>query len=97
MGNNPSSPINTCLSKAVGKVAWPSEPLFQLLDAKPYNLDIGVQPIAITYPSKSEEVAAIIKCAADGNYKVQARAGGHSYANYGTLSHYLRPRLYCRN
>lgn len=86
MGNKPSSPIATCLSRAVGGIAWSSEPLFELLDARPYNLDIGVQPIAVTYPSRSEEVAAIIKCAAEGNYKVQARGGGHSYANYGMSS-----------
>jgi hypothetical protein len=85
MGNKPSSPINTCLSAAVKDIAWPSQPLFALLDAKPYNLDVSVKPVAITYPSKVEEVAAIIKCAADGDYKVQARSGGHSYANYGML------------
>lgn len=84
MGNKPSTPIATCLSSAVSDIAWPSQPLFKLLDARPYNLDVGVQPIAITYPSKSEEVAAIVKCASAGNYKVQARGGGHSYANYGT-------------
>ena len=82
MGNQPSSPIKTCLSSAVGDIAWPSEPLFKLLDAKPYNLDVSVNPVAITYPSKVEEVAAIIKCAGT-DYKIQARSGGHSYANYG--------------
>ena len=84
MGNQPSSPIKTCLSSAVGDIAWPSEPLFKLLDAKPYNLDVSVHPVAITYPSKVEEVAAIIKCAGT-DYKIQARSGGHSYANYGKI------------
>ncbi|KAL2004892.1 hypothetical protein VTN00DRAFT_3165 [Thermoascus crustaceus] len=30
-----------------------------------------------------EQVAAIFKCAAEANYKVQAKSGGHSYGNYG--------------
>ncbi|OKL55539.1 hypothetical protein UA08_09237 [Talaromyces atroroseus] len=48
-----------------------------------YNLNLPIYPAAVTYPSSTEEVAAIVKCAAEGNYKVQAKSGGHSYGNYG--------------
>lgn len=48
-----------------------------------YNLNIPVKPAAIVYPSSAEEVAGIVKCAAESGYKVQAKGGGHSYANFG--------------
>ncbi|KAL1991454.1 hypothetical protein VTN49DRAFT_4762 [Thermomyces lanuginosus] len=86
MGNQPSTPIQTCLSTAVGGdgslVAFSNEPLYQAKDVKPYNLNVPVAPVAITYPRTVEQVSEIVKCAADGGYKVQARGGGHSYANH---------------
>lgn len=89
MGNKPSSQIQTCLASAVGGdsalYAFPNKPLYQLLDVHPYNLDVAVSPVAVLYPKTSDQVAAIIKCAATG-YKVQARSGGHSYANFGKFS-----------
>lgn len=90
MGNQPSTPIQTCLSTAVGGdgslVAFSNEPLYQAKDVKPYNLNVPVAPVAITYPRTVEQVSEIVKCAADGGYKVQARGGGHSYANHGRLA-----------
>lgn len=88
MGSAPSSPISTCLLAAVGGntnlVAFPSNPLYQLQHVKPYNLDIAVAPVAITYPKTNEQVAAVVKCATSiAGHTVQARGGGHSYANYG--------------
>jgi FAD binding domain len=50
-----------------------------------YNLNLPIYPAAVTYPSSTEEVAAIVKCASEGNYKVQAKSGGHSYGNYGEI------------
>jgi hypothetical protein len=86
MGNKPSSPLGQCLTSAVGGngdlVAFPSKPLYHLLDVHPYNLDVSVAPVAITYPRSADQVASIVKCAGS-DYKVQARCGGHSYANYG--------------
>lgn len=41
--------------------------------------DIRVEPIAVTRPDTTEEVAAFVKCAADNDVKVQAKSGGHSY------------------
>lgn len=62
---------------------FPSKLLYQFEDAKPYNLDYPITPAAVTYPKTPEQIAAIIKYASTANFKVQARSGGHSYANYG--------------
>lgn len=86
MGNKPSA-VESCLKDAVGGnsglLASKSTLAYQLTHVKPYNLDIPVVPAAVTYPKTSEQVAAIVKCAVDNSLKVQARGGGHSYANYG--------------
>jgi FAD/FMN-containing dehydrogenase len=86
MGNQQSSTVHDCLTSVVGpgNLALPNKPFFQITDVKPYNLDIQVSPIAVTYPSSNEEVAGIVKCAVENNAKVQARSGGHSYGNFGT-------------
>lgn len=88
MGAHQSSPIETCLTAAVGGngdlVAFPSKVLYQIQDVKPYNMDIDVHPVAVTYPKTADQVSEVIKCAtAQAGYTVQARGGGHSYANYG--------------
>lgn len=87
MGNGNSSPVGKCLTAAVGGntalLAYKETPLYQLNHVKPYNLDIPITPAAVTYPETTDHVAAIVKCAADNNLKVQPRCGGHSYANYG--------------
>ncbi|KAF2496425.1 putative glucooligosaccharide oxidase [Lophium mytilinum] len=86
MGNHPSA-IQKCLTSAVGGDAslltTSSSLLYQFNDVKPYNLDIPITPAAVTYPESAEQVAAIVKCAADAKLKVQPRCGGHSYGNYG--------------
>jgi FAD/FMN-containing dehydrogenase len=87
MGNMASSPLQVCLLAAVAadgsRVTFPSDPLYQIGAVNPYNLNIPVQPAAVTYPNSSVEVAKIISCASQGGYKVQARSGGHIYGNYG--------------
>lgn len=40
---------------------------------------------SVSRPS-SQQVAAVVKCAADNRYPVQAKSGGHSYGNYGVYS-----------
>lgn len=35
--------------------------------------------------SSSQQVAAIVQCAAENGYPVQAKSGGHSYGNYGEI------------
>jgi len=88
MGNSNSTPLQKCLNTVFegnsGSVAFPSlNPLYQILDVKAYNLDIPVTPAAVTRPKTPEQIAEIIKCAVDSDAKVQARSGGHSYANHG--------------
>ncbi len=83
MGNSASTPAQQCLTQAVPQVAFQSNPLFQLSYVKPYNLGIPVTPAAVTYPTTTDQVSAIVKCAVEYNLKVQPRCGGHSFANYG--------------
>lgn len=87
MGNTTSSPAHQCLLSAVGNnsnlVAFKDVPFYQINDVKLYNLNFPVTPAAVTFPETTEQVAEIVKCAADGGYKVQAKSGGHSYGNYG--------------
>ncbi|KAH7559503.1 hypothetical protein BM1_04440 [Bipolaris maydis] len=79
------SAIHQCLINAVGdnNVAFKGDPLYQINNVKPYNLDIPITPTAVTYPSTADQVAAIVKCAAESNLPVQSRSGGHSFGNYG--------------
>jgi hypothetical protein len=92
MGNTNSSALGQCLSSALGGntalLAMPSfyNPLYQIQNVKPYNLDISVTPAAVTYPQTNEQVAAILACATKAGVKVPARSGGHSYGNYGKCS-----------
>ena len=63
-------------------VAFSNKLFYQVEDVKRWNLSIPVTPIAVTYPKTSAQVAAIVKCAAAHNVKVQPKSGGHSYGNY---------------
>lgn len=78
--------LASCLINAVGGdftlVATPANPFYQYTDVKPYNQNYPLTPAAITYPRSAEQIAAIVECAVSDNRKVQARSGGHSYANY---------------
>ncbi|PNY18835.1 Cannabidiolic acid synthase [Tolypocladium capitatum] len=87
MGNGQSTALQTCLGAVcngrAGCVSYPSDPLYQLAWVKPYNLQIPVTPIAVIQPNSAIEVAGAVKCAVSGGVKVQAKSGGHSYANFG--------------
>lgn len=87
MGSPTSASIRQGLSAALkGQdhlIAFPTKLLYQFEDAKPYNLDYPIIPAAVTYPKTPEQIAEIIRYASTANLKVQARSGGHSYANYG--------------
>ncbi|KAJ5318750.1 hypothetical protein MYU51_012905 [Penicillium brevicompactum] len=88
MGNTTSITAGRdCLVSAVGGdatyVAFQDHLLYQATAVEPYNLNIPVTPAAVTYPQSAEEVASVLKCASDFDYKVQARSGGHSFGNYG--------------
>lgn len=83
--NEKEEKLKTCLRYALtdsGRVAFAGDPFYQVADVKRYNLNIPVTPAAVTFPTSSHQVAAIVKCAADNEYHVQAKSGGHSYANY---------------
>lgn len=84
MGNSPSA---QCLLAAVGGnsslVAFPNQTGYYPNIVEPYNLDYPVLPAAVTFPETAEQVAAIVKCAAEAGYKVQPKSGGHNYGNYG--------------
>jgi FAD/FMN-containing dehydrogenase len=86
MGSSQSTPLVKGIKAALGGnddlYAFPTKITYQLEDVKPYNLTIPVKPAAVTYPKTATQVAAIIKCAVEAGLKVQARGGGHSYANY---------------
>jgi hypothetical protein len=49
-----------------------------------YNLDkpVVAEPAAVVRPKTAQEVAAVVKFAAKNGCKVQAKSGGHSYANF---------------
>ncbi|KAK5953105.1 hypothetical protein OHC33_005673 [Knufia fluminis] len=87
MGNSNSTPLQKCLTTVLegnsGGLSFPNNPLYQLQYVKPYNLDIPITPAAVTRPETAEQVAEVIQCADASDAKVQARSGGHSYANYG--------------
>ncbi|KAK5788731.1 hypothetical protein VI817_009689 [Penicillium citrinum] len=97
MGNSQSVTGHDCFLAAVNNDASRVAFRGSLHPVPLYNTDIPVVPAAITYPETTEEVAAIVSCAADHKYKVQARSGGHSYANYGTLSYAFRSNCRCQH
>lgn len=78
--------LKSCLKYALtgfGSVAFPGDLFYQAVDVNRFNLNIPVTPAAVTFPTSSQQVAAVVKCAADNGYPVQAKSGGHSYGNYG--------------
>ena len=85
MGNSQSVFVKSIKAALGGEddlYAFPGSPFYQIQNVKPYNMAIPIKPAAVTYPKTAAQVAAIIKCAVENNLKVQARSGGHSYANY---------------
>ncbi|KAI1469469.1 putative glucooligosaccharide oxidase [Daldinia caldariorum] len=87
MGQTPSTPLSDCLNAVCNGrndcVAFPDHPLYQASWVNRYNLEIPVEPIAVTRPDNAQDVSGFIKCAVANNIKVQPKSGGHSYANYG--------------
>ncbi|KAK3985245.1 putative oxidase [Cladorrhinum sp. PSN332] len=86
MGQSPSA-LQTCIDAVgngrAGFAGYPHTPFYQINWVKRYNLAIPVTPIAVVRPSTAEDIAGVVKCAAIGGFKVQAKSGGHSYGNYG--------------
>ena len=74
--------LERALHKAPGVARFPDDLFYHFEYVKPYNLDVPVNPAAVTYPRTVEQVSTIVEFAATHNFKVQARSGGHSYGNY---------------
>ena len=89
MGAAASTPtaLQTCLNNVCsgrsGCVGYPSDLLYQASWVKPYNLAIDITPVAVVRPKTADDVSAFVQCAAANNVSVQAKSGGHSYANFG--------------
>ncbi|KAE8356261.1 hypothetical protein BDV28DRAFT_154740 [Aspergillus coremiiformis] len=87
MGNAVSVPGHDCLVSAVGgnglQVQVQGQSLLGLHGVHAYNLNFPVKPAAVTFPETPQQVADIVKCATQYGYKIQARSGGHSFANFG--------------
>ncbi|KAI1760664.1 putative glucooligosaccharide oxidase [Hypoxylon sp. FL1150] len=87
MGNTPSTSLSDCLNAVCNGrdncVGYPDDPLYQVTWVNRYNLDIEVEPIAVTRPDTAQDVSDFVKCAVANSVKVQPKSGGHSYANYG--------------
>ncbi|KAK0499698.1 glucooligosaccharide oxidase [Armillaria luteobubalina] len=48
-----------------------------------YNLRFDFSPVAVTYPSTTEQVAAVVALGSSENLQVVARSGGHNYIANG--------------
>jgi FAD/FMN-containing dehydrogenase len=88
MGNSPSSPpsaLQTCLASALSNRAdysLPTDAFYALSAVKPYNTAFAPTPAAVTRPRTADEVAAVVACAKGRGMHVQARSGGHSFADF---------------
>jgi FAD/FMN-containing dehydrogenase len=88
MGNSPSSPpsaLQTCLASALSSRAdysFPTDAFYAFSAVKPYNTAFAPMPAAVTRPRTAHEVAAVVACAAGQGLHVQARGGGHSFADF---------------
>lgn len=85
-----SAQSNATFSQCIGSALGGDASLYALstdpsFGVKPYNLDYPITPAAVTYPKAAEQVAGVVKCAHAAGLAVQARSGGHSYANYGKI------------
>lgn len=96
--NGSENTLHDCILAAVGEdpllAAFQGQPFYQTTAVKPYNFNWPVEPAAVASPKSSDQVASVVKCAADRGYKVQPKSGGHSYANYGmSICQVFVPRL----
>ncbi|CAG8398300.1 unnamed protein product [Penicillium salamii] len=85
---SPTEKLNSCLGHILThreNIAVSGDTFYQRWVNR-YNLDIPVTPAAVTFPRSSQQVAAVVKCAAENGFPVQPKSGGHSYGNhYGAV------------
>ncbi|KAH7349147.1 hypothetical protein BKA66DRAFT_600407 [Pyrenochaeta sp. MPI-SDFR-AT-0127] len=79
----PSPEIIKCLKKASVKYYTASHKSWSKY-ATPYNLRVKVNPDVIVKASDTKSIQNSIICASTHKMKVQARAGGHSYAAFSS-------------
>lgn len=92
MGIPQSSISNTKVAKQIKAAlnndsdlyAFPDEPFYGFYHVRSYNLDHITKPFCVTYPKTTQQVARIVKIAADARLRVQAKSGGHSYCNFSS-------------
>lgn len=61
---------------APGSDAWDQ-------DVAPFNTRLPYEPAAIVVATTTEHIEGTVKCAVEAGVKVNAKAGGHSYASLG--------------
>ncbi|KIM73614.1 Glucooligosaccharide oxidase [Piloderma croceum F 1598] len=53
-----------------------------VIHTTPWNLRCQPKPLALVYANTADDVAAVVKLAAQYGIPIQPRSGGHSYASY---------------
>lgn len=86
-GNSKIEPLRTCLDNVCENrphcVGYAGDRTFELNWCRRFNInDPEAYPWAVIKPRTTDEVSQIVQCAAKYNATVQAKGGGHSYANF---------------
>ena len=76
--------IKSALNHDSSLYSFPSKMQYQEDDVRRFNLDVKTVPACVTYPKTTEQVVAIVKVAIENGVHVQAKSGGHSYANFSS-------------
>ncbi|KAK0461739.1 glucooligosaccharide oxidase [Desarmillaria tabescens] len=77
-----SSGLQESLSDAHITAVFPGSSSYDAA-SRPYNLRYDFAPVAVTFPSTSEEVATVVALGSSESLQVVARSGGHSYIANG--------------
>ncbi|KAK0206897.1 glucooligosaccharide oxidase [Desarmillaria ectypa] len=77
-----SSSLRNGLSDAHISTVFPDDTSYDNA-RRAYNLRFNFAPVAVTYPSTTEQVATIVAFGSSENLQVVARSGGHSYIANG--------------
>lgn len=80
-------PLKTCLDNICSDrphcVSYAGDTLYETKWVRRFNIHYSnVYPRAVIRPHTAQQVSQIVQCAANHNLTVQAKGGGHSYANF---------------
>lgn len=85
----PGSALQQCLDRVFesshSSLSYPQHRFFHLTAVRPWNRNVHIVPAAVTRPQTSEDISAVVRCAARQGVKVQPRSGGHSFGGYGAV------------